>query len=71
VALPYVVRPTKALAEVAESRGPGSPELRQRALELVEAGYSQAKAGAAVGVPRTTIQLWLRKAVETRPPIGS
>jgi Homeodomain-like domain-containing protein len=46
----------------ARANGSAHPEqVRVRALELVDAGASQAQAGAKVGVPRTTVQLWLRQ----------
>jgi len=60
VALSYVVWPTASLADI-PGRMEHDASIRQRALELVDAGLSQAQAGAAVGVPRTTIQTWVRQ----------
>jgi Homeodomain-like domain-containing protein len=64
LALSHVVWPDRTLAELSATVSRPTPrpdELRQRALELVSAGLSQAAAGAAIGVPRTTIQLWVRQ----------
>jgi hypothetical protein len=43
---------------------------RVRALELVDAGWSQARAGRELGVPRPTVGAWVsarRSALATRP----
>ena len=47
----------------AEQGGPKArtEEQRLRALELVDAGMSWAQAGREVGVPKTTVQTWLKR----------
>src|SRR5262245_17901983 len=52
-------------AETQGIRAPGSreypEEVRQRALELVDADCSWAQAAAEVGVPKSTVGDWIRK----------
>jgi hypothetical protein len=64
LALSHVLWPGKALAELSATSQrltEWPDELRLRALELVDSGLSQAKAGAAVSVPRSTVQMWVRQ----------
>ena len=67
LALAYVVWPTDkvlvASDAVADQGGPKArtEEQRVRALELVDAGWSWAAAGREIGVPKTTVQTWLKR----------
>ena len=67
VALAHVVWPTEEVLVASEAcADQGGPkarteEQRLRALELVDAGWSWAAAGREVGVPKTTVQTWIKK----------
>ena len=57
---------TQANAEDPACADQGGPkarteEQRLRALELVDAGWSWAQAAREVGVPKTTVQTWIKK----------
>jgi len=67
VALAHVVWPTdKVLVASEVCADQGGPKARTeaqrlRALELVDGGMSWAAAGREVGVPKTTVQTWIKK----------
>jgi hypothetical protein len=72
LALSYIVWPSEAVeaastdvataVTVGDKRRRGySDGRRLRALELVDAGWSWAQAGREVGVPKTTVQAWIKK----------
>jgi Homeodomain-like domain len=67
LALAHVVWPTDKLLvaseECADQSGPKArtEEQRLRELELVDAGWSWAQAAREVGVPKTTVQTWIKK----------
>jgi hypothetical protein len=68
IALSYVLWPTEAVEAASEAvaaegavRGRHSERTRLRALELVDAGCSWAEARRLVGVPKTTVQTWIKK----------
>jgi hypothetical protein len=66
LALAHVVWPTDKVLVASETcADQGGPkartEQRVRALELVDAGGSWAEAGREVGVPKTTVQTWIKK----------
>jgi hypothetical protein len=64
VALSYVVWPSRKLAEASASitRRVYGEDVRRRALELVDAGYSWSAAGREVGVHKATVGDWVRRA---------
>ena len=68
VALLYVIFPTEdveaasnALAASIKGRRTYKGEHRRRALALVDAGYSWARAGHEVGASKATVGKWLKK----------
>ena len=60
VALSYVVWPSAKLADIPSRVTEYPPELRDRALELVDGGASWAQAARAVGVHKQTVGGWVK-----------
>jgi hypothetical protein len=66
VGLSYVLWPTPEIMAAcervaAEGGRRYAPEVRERALALVDAGLSHSEAGHEVGLPRSTVTAWVRK----------
>ena len=68
LALSYVLWPTEAIEAASEAvaaegavRGRHSERTRLRALELIDLGHTWAEAGRLVGVPKTTVQTWIKR----------
>jgi hypothetical protein len=67
LALSYVVWPSVEVEAASDAvavnggRRMYSDAQRLRALELVDSGCSWAEAGREVGVPKTTVQTWIKK----------
>jgi Homeodomain-like domain len=56
-----VVAASAAAVDAGKTRHRRPEKERLRALELVDAGWSWAAAGREVGVPKTTVQTWIKK----------